>query len=55
MFSNNHEISLRQTFRLFTFDFLGISTLIVPGYLAALGGIYGVLAIVARVFGGDEE
>ncbi len=49
MFSNNHEISLRQTFRLFTFDFLGISTLIVPGYLAALGGIYGGLAIAAGI------
>lgn len=52
MFSNNQRISLRQTFRLFTFDFLGISTLIVPSYLAAMGGVCGVISIVLGVIAG---
>ncbi len=52
MFSNNDKISMRQTFRLFLFDFIGISTLLVPPYLAKMSGIYGVWSIVlAAVFG----
>lgn len=30
MFSNNNRISTRQVFRLFVFDFVGESTLILP-------------------------
>lgn len=52
MFSNNQKISLRQTFRLFTFDFLGISTLIIPSYLAVTGGIYGVISIALGILAG---
>ena len=35
MFSNNNRISTRQVFRLFVFDFVGESTLILPSQLAA--------------------
>ncbi len=52
MFSDNQKISLRQTFRLFTFDFIGISTLILPPVLAEHMGIYGVYGILlGGVFG----
>lgn len=46
MFSNNNQISRRQTFRLFTFDLMGISLLIVPAYLARNSGVWGILSIV---------
>lgn len=46
MYSQNQKISLRQTYRLFTFDFLGISTLVLLPYLAQNAGIYAVLCIV---------
>lgn len=52
MFSDNQKISLRQTFRLFTFDFIGISTLILPPILAEGMGVYGAYAILlGGIFG----
>lgn len=47
MFSSNQKISPRQTFRLFTFDFVGISSLIVPPYLARTAGCDGWICILA--------
>ena len=52
MFSNNNQISRRQTFRLFTFDLVGISLLIVPAYLAKNAGVWGILSIVVGIFQG---
>lgn len=49
MFSNNNHISRRQTFRLFTFDLMGISLLIVPAYLARNAGVWGILSIVLGI------
>lgn len=46
MFSNNDKISMRQSFRLFLFDFAGISSLIVPPYLARTAGTGGFFSIV---------
>lgn len=46
MFSDNHKISIRQTFRLFTFDLVGISSLIVPPYLAVTAGRDGIFSIL---------
>jgi spore germination protein (amino acid permease) len=46
MFSDNNKISLRQTFRLFTFDFIGVGTLVLPPYLSKQMGIYGVFGIL---------
>lgn len=46
MFSNNNRISTRQVFRLFVFDFIGMSTLILPARLAQMTGIDGVFAIL---------
>ena len=46
MYSNNQKISLRQTYRLFLFDFMGISTLVIPSLLAGWCGVYGLLSIV---------
>lgn len=46
MFSNNQQISMRQTYRLFLFDFIGISTLVVPSFLSRMCGIYGVWSIL---------
>lgn len=52
MFSNNQKISLRQTFRLFLFDFIGISTLVLPTWLARTTGVYGFISILlGGVFG----
>ncbi len=52
MFSNNQKISMRQTFRLFLFDFIGISTLVLPTWLAGTSGVYGVFSILlGGVFG----
>lgn len=45
MYSNNRKISSRQTYRLFLFDFLGISTLVLPSLLAKEAGIYGIAGI----------
>ena len=47
MFSDNNRISTRQVFRLFVFDFIGMSTLVLPGVLAQLNGCDGLFAIVA--------
>jgi hypothetical protein len=47
MFSENERITMRQIFRLFLFDFLGISTLILPSSLAAETGVYGGVSILA--------
>lgn len=47
MFSNNNRISTRQVFRLFVFDFIGMSTLVLPAKLAGTSGCAGVFAIVA--------
>ena len=47
MFSNNNRISTRQVFRLFVFDFIGMSTLVLPAKLARASGCDGVFAIVA--------
>lgn len=49
MFANNQKISLRQTFRLFVFDLLGIGTLLLPTQLALLCGNAGIWCIL---FGG---
>lgn len=46
MFSNNNQISRRQAFRLYTFDLMGLSLLIVPAYLAKNAGVWGFLSIV---------
>ena len=46
MFSNNNRISTRQVFRLFVFDFIGMSTLVLPAKLAKTTGADGVFAIV---------
>lgn len=47
MFSNNQTISMRQTFRIFTFDLVGISSLIIPPYLARTAGCDGIFCILA--------
>jgi hypothetical protein len=47
MFSENERITMRQIFRLFLFDFLGISTLILPSVLAAETSVYGGVSILA--------
>lgn len=46
MFSNNDKISSRQVFRLFVFDFVGESTLVLPAQLASSSGNDGVFAIL---------
>lgn len=45
-FSNNDQISMRQVFRLFVFDFIGVSTLILPGRISAFAGVDGIWSIV---------
>ena len=47
MFSTNQKISIRQCFRLLTFDLLGLSTLLVPPLLSGYCVWEGVMAIVA--------
>ena len=49
MFSENQKISLRQTYRLFVFDLLGVGTLLLPTQLARLCGNDGIICIL---FGG---
>lgn len=46
MFSNNQKISMRQTFRLFFFDFMGIGSLIIPPFLAKGAGADGIWCIL---------
>ena len=46
MFSNNNKLSTRQVFRLFVFDFVGESTLVLPAQLASSAGNDGVFAIL---------
>ena len=46
MFSKNNKISTRQVFRLFVFDFVGESTLILPAQLAAFCGSDGLFSIL---------
>ena len=46
MYASNGKISHRQTFRLYVFDLLGISTLLLPPYLAKLSGCDGIFAIL---------
>ena len=38
---------MRQVFRLFTYDLIGMSTLLLPGLLAGEAGVDGVFAILA--------
>ena len=46
MYAENGKISKRQTFRLYVFDLIGISTLLLPPYLAKLSGSDGIWAIL---------
>lgn len=43
MFSENNQISGRQVFRLLTYDFLGMGTLLLPTMLADTAGRDGIL------------
>lgn len=45
MFSDNDQISIRQVFRLYVFDFIGVSTLILPSRLSAFAGMDGLWSI----------
>ncbi len=47
MFSENNKISDRQVFRLLTYDFLGIGTLLLPTMLANTAGRDGIFCILA--------
>ena len=47
MFSDNEQISIRQVFRLFVFDFIGMSTLVLPAELSAFSGTDGIWSIAA--------
>lgn len=49
MFSDNRRISERQMKRLLLYDMLGISTLLLPSYLAGLLGRDGIFAIMLAV------
>ncbi|MBQ8040336.1 MAG: GerAB/ArcD/ProY family transporter, partial [Lachnospiraceae bacterium] len=46
MYADNGKISNRQIFRLYVFDLIGISTLLLPPYLAKLSGSDGIFAIL---------
>ena len=50
MFSDNNRISTRQVFRLFVFDFIGMSTLVLPGVLAQMTGCDGLFAMIYCLF-----
>ncbi len=52
MFSGNDKISGRQAFRLFTFDLLGISTLLIPTVLSGICGRDGILCIAIGISAG---
>lgn len=49
MFSENHQISGRQVFRLLTYDILGIGTLLIPTVLSKIAGEDGIFCIMAGV------
>ena len=49
MFSDNHQISGRQVFRLLTYDILGIGTLLIPTVLSQTAGEDGIFCIMAGV------
>ena len=49
MFSENNQISGRQVFRLLTYDFLGIGTLLLPTMLANTAGRDGIFCILAGI------
>ena len=46
MFASNNKISVRQVYRLFVFDLIGISTLVLPSRLAYFSDSDGLLAII---------
>ena len=46
MFSNNRKISGRQTFRLLTYDMMGLGTLLIPSLLARGAGRDGIFCIL---------
>lgn len=52
MFSENNRISGRQTFRLLTYDLLGLSTLLVPTVLGRVAGRDGIFCIAIGVAAG---
>lgn len=49
MFSENNQISGRQVFRLLTYDFLGMGTLLLPTMLADTAGRDGIFCIMAGI------
>ena len=49
MFSENNQISGRQVFRLLTYDFLGMGTLLLPTMLADTAGRDGISCILAGI------
>lgn len=49
MFSENNQISGRQVFRLLTYDFLGMGTLLLPTMLADTAGCDGIFCILAGI------
>lgn len=49
MFSENNQISGRQVFRLLTYDFLGMATLLLPTMLADTAGRDGIFCILAGI------
>lgn len=49
MFSENNQISGRQVFRLLTYDFLGMGTLLLPTMLADTAGRDGIFCIPAGI------
>ena len=49
MFSENNQISGRQVFRLLTYDFLGMGTLLQPTMLADTAGRDGIFCILAGI------
>ena len=49
MFSENNQISGRQVFRLLTYDFLGMGTLLLPTMLADAAGRDGIFCILAGI------
>lgn len=49
MFSENNQISCRQVFRLLTYDFLGMGTLLLPTMLADTAGRDGIFCILAGI------
>ena len=49
MFSENNQISGRQVFRLLTYDFLGMGTLLLPTMIADTAGRDGIFCILAGI------